>query len=246
MTILVTRPSPAAEELVNRLQSMGKTAWSLPLIEFTSGRDLHRLPQKLASLNEGDLLIALSQHAIHFAHHFLLHNGITWPPQLNYYAIGHTTALTMQKTMGYPVKYPHQHQSSETLIQLPTLNQVAGKQVLILRGNCGRELLMQTLSERGAQVSVCECYQRCVKQYDGVNQAGLWRARNINTLVVTSGEMLQQLYHLFSQSDREQWLIHCQLVVASERLANLAKTLGWQTIMVADGADNDALLRTLK
>lgn len=40
MTILVTRPEPAASELVARLRSQGKLAWSFPLIEFTPGRDL--------------------------------------------------------------------------------------------------------------------------------------------------------------------------------------------------------------
>ncbi|MDG9696012.1 uroporphyrinogen-III synthase, partial [Pseudomonas aeruginosa] len=32
----------------------------------------------------------------------------------------------------------------------------------------------------------------------------------------------------------------------SERLAKLARELGWQDIKVADNADNDALLRALQ
>ncbi|MEN1374970.1 uroporphyrinogen-III synthase, partial [Pseudomonas aeruginosa] len=42
------------------------------------------------------------------------------------------------------------------------------------------------------------------------------------------------------------WLLRCRLLVVSERLAKLARELGWQDIKVADNADNDALLRALQ
>lgn len=35
MSILVTRPSPAGEQLVSRLRALGQVAWSFPLIEFS-------------------------------------------------------------------------------------------------------------------------------------------------------------------------------------------------------------------
>ncbi|MBK4582714.1 uroporphyrinogen-III synthase, partial [Enterobacter hormaechei] len=40
MSILVTRPSPAGEQLVSRLRALGQVAWSFPLIEFSPGREL--------------------------------------------------------------------------------------------------------------------------------------------------------------------------------------------------------------
>ncbi|RWR02761.1 uroporphyrinogen-III synthase [[Pantoea] beijingensis] len=248
MTILVTRPSPAAEELVSRLRALGKVAWSLPLIEFTPGRDLDHLPQLLATLQAGDMVFVLSQHAIHYAQSVInqARTELTWPVNLNYYAIGRSSALALHTASGMQVEYPHERETSDILVQLPALLRVAGKRALILRGNGGRELLAETLSERGAEVTFCECYQRCAKIYDGFSEARRWRERNINTLVVTSGEMLQQLYSLFPERDRREWLLHCRLLVVSERLATLARELGWQAITVADGADNDALLRALQ
>jgi uroporphyrinogen-III synthase len=41
-------------------------------------------------------------------------------------------------------------------------------------------------------------------------------------------------------------LLRCNLVVVSERLATLARRLGWQDVRVADNADNDALIRALQ
>ncbi|MNB95592.1 uroporphyrinogen-III synthase [compost metagenome] len=58
--------------------------------------------------------------------------------------------------------------------------------------------------------------------------------------------MLQQLYALIPEWYRTNWLLHCRLIVVSERLAGLAQELGWQDIRVADNADNDALLRALQ
>jgi len=245
MSILVTRPSPAADELVSRLCARGQVAWALPLIEFTPGTQLDILPERLGALRAGDLVFILSQHAIHYAHPALSHAGMTWPAGLNYYAIGRSTALALHAVSGHDVVWPHEQETSEILIQIPALQSVAGKRALILRGNGGRELLAETMLARGAQVEFIECYQRCEKNYHGAEEGRRWRNYGIQTLVVTSGEMLQQLYSLFPDVDRDEWLLHCRLVVVSQRLATLARNLGWADICVAGGADNDALLRAL-
>lgn len=246
MSILVTRPSPAGEALVSRLRTLGQEAWSFPLIEFTPGQDLSRLAGVFSTITDNDLLFVLSQHAVSFAHAQLEREGLKWPAAAHYFAIGRTTALALHTVSGYDIRYPLDREISEVLLQLPELQTLIGKRALILRGNGGRELLGETLRERGADVTFCECYQRCAKHYDGAQEAMRWHTRGITTLVVTSGEMLQQLWSLVPLWYRENWLLHCRLLVVSERLANLARELGWQDIKVADNADNDALLRALQ
>ncbi|MEL4016701.1 uroporphyrinogen-III synthase [Dryocola clanedunensis] len=246
MTILVTRPSPAGEELVSRLRALGQVAYSFPLIEFSPGRQLEQLPERLAALSPGDLVFVLSQHVVHYAQPVMQRNRMKWRENLSWFAIGRTTALALHTVSHLPVRYPLDRETSEVLLQLPELQNVAGKRALILRGNGGRELIGNNLASRGVKVDFCECYQRCAKIYDGTEEAFRWRDRGINTLVVTSGEMLQQLYTLIPEWYRTDWLLHCRLVVVSERLAIVARDLGWQDIRVADNADNDALLRALQ
>ncbi|BBE80387.1 uroporphyrinogen-III synthase [Phytobacter diazotrophicus] len=246
MNILVTRPSPAGEMLVSRLRALGQVAWSFPLIEFTPGRELNTLPERLSALGEDDMVFALSQHAVTFAHAHLQQTHAYWPLQPRYFAIGRTTALALHTASGIEVRYPLDQEISEVLLQLPELQNIQGKRALILRGNGGRELLGETLVARGAQVEFCECYQRCGKLYDGAQEAMRWHTRGVDTIVVTSGEMLQQLFTLIPLWYRENWLLRCRLLVVSERLANLARELGWQDIQVAENADNDALLRALQ
>ncbi|AUU83190.1 uroporphyrinogen-III synthase [Leclercia adecarboxylata] len=246
MSILVTRPSPAGDQLVSRLRALGQVAWSFPLIEFSPGRELPLLAGHLAALRADDMLFALSQHAVAFAHARLQQEGQRWPDAPRYFAIGRTTALALHTESGKEIRYPLDRETSEVLLQLPELQTVVGKRILILRGNGGRELLGDTLRERGAEVTFCECYQRCNKYYDGAEEAMRWQSRGVTTLVVTSGEMLQHLWSLIPQWYRENWLLRCRLLVVSERLANLARELGWQDIRIADNADNDALLRALQ
>ncbi len=246
MSILVTRPSPDGEVLVSRLRALGQSAWHFPLIEFSSGRELNALPGLLATLQPGDLLFAVSRHAVHFAHSALTARSIVWPAHIDGFAPGRSTALALHTVSGLAINYPRDTETSEVLLQLPELQNIAGKRALILRGNGGRELLSETLTARGAQVVCCECYQRLPRHYDGADEAWRWQSRGISTLVVTSGEMLSQLAATIPAPYKTNWLFRCRLIVVSARLAQLARDLGWQDIITASSADNDALLRALQ
>ncbi|VFP86885.1 Uroporphyrinogen-III synthase [Candidatus Erwinia haradaeae] len=242
MNILVTRPSPSSDELVGSLRNLGRKAWAFPLIEFSPGSQLDILPERLKALERGDLVLILSRNVIYYAELILTREAISWPKILNYYAIGPSTAIAFYTATGYTISWPHQQATSETLIQVIPVQYVKGKNILILCGNGGRTLLRETLLSYGAQVELIECYQRCEKCYHGEKEGKRWREKGINTLIVTSGEMLRQLYRLFPHKDREEWLLKCRLIIVSERLKALANTLGWHDVYVSSGSDNNALL----
>lgn len=246
MTILVTRPSPAGEQLVSRLQASGLSAYHAPLINFSKGKGLPQLPNLLQSLRTNDLGFLVSQQAVYYTNEWLNENKYSWPCGMSWYAIGHTTASTLYTVSGLHAVFPPIKETSEMLLSLPALQNVRGKKALILRGNSGRELLGKTLTLRGAEVIWCECYQRNSVHYDGDQQSLTWQQAGVDTLIVTSGEMLQQLYTLIPDYYRSSWLLHCKLVVVSDRLAALASQLGWYTIRVAENADNDALICALQ
>jgi hypothetical protein len=67
--------------LVSRLRALGQVAWSFPLIEFTPGRELNTLPERLSVLGKDDMVFALSQHAVTFAHAHLQQTHTHWPLQ---------------------------------------------------------------------------------------------------------------------------------------------------------------------
>ncbi|VFP86122.1 uroporphyrinogen-III synthase [Candidatus Erwinia haradaeae] len=242
MNILVTRPTPSANELVGYLRKLGKKAWAFPLIEFFPGSQLRILPTRLQKLGKGDLVLILSRNAIHYAKLILTSEDILWPQMLKYYAIGRSTAIAFHAATGYKIFCPNQQETSETLIQALSTQAIKGKNILILRGNGGRNLLRDTLLSYGAQVELIECYQRCEKFYYGEKEGKRWRQKGVDTIIVTSGEMLMQLHCLFTDTDRKEWLLKCRLIVVSERLKILAKMLGWNDVYVSNGSDNNTLL----
>ncbi|XOD69838.1 MAG: uroporphyrinogen-III synthase [Sodalis sp. (in: enterobacteria)] len=245
MKILVTRPSPAGEQLVNSLRTHGKDAWHFPLIKFLPGKDLPHLLQRLAELISGDLLFIISQHAIDYAHSYLKQQGATWPPELCYYTIGRSTGLHLHELSGLPVNYSDKGNTSEDLLRLPALADINGKRAHILRGNGGRKILEQTLRQRGVHTTYCECYRRSPIHYNSEEQSQHLKSLDIDTLVITSGEMLQQFYTLMPDDYRHACLTQCRLIVVSKRLAMFASHLGWLDIVVANAADNDALMNVL-
>ena len=127
---------------MSRLRALGQVAWSFPLIEFSPGRELSALADHMNILQQGDLLFALSQHAVEFAQAQLQQQGLNWPTAPHYFAIGRTTALALHTVSGTDVRYPLDREISEVLLQLPELQTIAGKRALILRGNGGHVLRM--------------------------------------------------------------------------------------------------------
>lgn len=133
---------------------------------------------------------------------------------------------------------------SEHLLRLPELNNVAQQQVLILRGNGGRELIKDALVRRGAKVHYSETYKREFIPFDPVSCISLWKNLQINQIIVTSGE---QLDYLCSQLTSEQltWLNQQELYIPSQRIADIAIQRGFTRVRCTGSASNQELLAAL-
>ena len=80
-----------------------------------------------------------------------------------------------------------------------------------------------------------------------LNGKNLWILRvGVDTIVVTSGDILTTLYEQTAEEDRG-WLSECRLIVVSQRIANMAYKLGWEqnSVILSEKADNNSLLETV-
>ena len=244
MSILVTRPTPSGEELVEQLKKLGLSTYHAPLISIIPGTELPLLATKLSSLTQDDQVFLLSKNAVWHAHSALQHRGLAWPDKLSYYAIGPSTGKFFKQITGKTITWSDEGETSEIILSLPELQYLAAKKVLLLRGNGGREHLASILSERGANVDYCECYSRQPIDYDPSQFNAQWRSAGISTIVITSGQILSLLTHLITDENKEWWFSR-RLVVVSQRIANIAQSMGWQNIDIASSADNNALISAL-
>ncbi len=239
MVPLVVRPAAQANQLVQMLHQLGHAPLCCPLLETRPGCDLPHLGDML---QEADLVIAVSMHAVHFAHYFLLQTGQTWP-HIDYFAVGQASADAFAEA-GIQALCPADPRS-EGLLALPALQGVSGRRVLILRGNDGRDLIARTLASRGALVHYCATYERHYPDLDGDALTRHWQAAGLDSLLITSGELLQRLLALVP-GPQHPWLYDRLLVVPSPRVAEMAEGAGFTRIVIAQGASNQALVAALE
>ncbi|MDZ4262360.1 MAG: uroporphyrinogen-III synthase, partial [Pseudomonadota bacterium] len=147
------------------------------------------------------------------------------PPQLIVAAVGKQTATLLQQQYQRPILAPSAGADSEALLALAELQQVEGSRVLIVRGEGGRELLAEALSQRGASVEYAEVYRRIRPERD---LGALQNHGPIDLITATSNASLQNLYDMASAPQR-RWLLQLPLVVIGQRCAALAQQLGFQT-----------------
>ncbi|WP_367673357.1 uroporphyrinogen-III synthase [Buchnera aphidicola] len=121
-------------------------------------------------------------------------------------------------------------------------NDIKNKKIILLQGENGRQLIQKELRKKNIDVSVIECYKRFFKKLDGIKEGKKWRSYEINSLLVTSSEIIYKLNTLFSDDDRQKWLFKCKILVIGERLAYLARNIGWTNIMSCQYANNKYLL----
>jgi uroporphyrinogen-III synthase len=160
-------------------------------------------------------------------------------------AVGTTTATVLEKCSGKTVLVP-QDQRSEGLLALPQLQDVAGKHIVIVRGNAGRELIKKGLVERGAHIHYVQSYRRVPLPLDGQSLSDQWRQQHIQCIVVTSNEILQLIFELLPE-EQHSWLQQQQWIMVSPRMKEAAIELGIveSRIFLSASANDQALLEAI-
>ena len=226
--ILVTRPLPKGRELARLLESQGMQACEAPLFSYQA------YPLTTAKPS-ADIFIFVSVAAVECAH---AQQPIDSWQASQFIAVGQATKLALA-SIGIEAISPTE-QNSEGVLSLHALSQAQDKRIIIVRGDTGRELMFDTLVERGANVSYLQSYQRLWRTFSQAitNQ---WRQDGINFIICTSVAMLEKMANLLVTSDN-YWQRSCTWVVASSRIYEKAKQLELTHIVLANGASNQELM----
>lgn len=244
LQVVVTRPAPSAETLLQRFQSCGADAMAMPLLAIeplVESAQCDRIAALLDDLPSRDFAIFISQHAAEQAVLALQVRKQAWPLQVKAFAVGKSTGTCLQQ-QGITADVPQQ-MDSEGLLAMPGLQDVSGQRGIIFRGVGGRETLAQTLRERGASVDYCELYRRTLPAF----AAQQWRAlvqRGRMLICINSVETLNNLLEIM------QCAVDCQptnrdnltLLVPGERVARAASQRGFSHVVVAQDALDDTVI----
>ncbi|MCC5859204.1 MAG: uroporphyrinogen-III C-methyltransferase [Ectothiorhodospiraceae bacterium] len=245
LRVLVTRPGHQSGPLCAMLESEGATPVQFPVLAIEPVEESESLIHTLDSLPDQQLVVFTSPNAVHACMELMQRQGRSWPEGPEVAAIGRATADTLQG-VGVPVAIcPEGPYTSEGLLAHPRLHQVSGQRILLIRGEGGRQLLADTLRERGAQVQLLEVYRRIRPEADASPLIRRLREGGLDVAVVTSLEGLDNLIALVGSEERDA-LFAAGLVTVSGRVATAARVRGFQGgIVVAPEASDSGLIEGL-
>ena len=242
LTILITRPAHQAGPLQQQIEQQQGQACCFPLLDISSVDESTQLTKLLTNLAEYDIAIFISPNAVEYG---LKLTGAL-PPNLKLATVGNATARKLTQLSGRePDICPHSQFDSEGLLAEPAMQAVAGKQIIIFRGQQGRELLAETLRARGAEVSYAHVYQRRKTARDPAELQQLL-STGVDIITITSGEALHYLLELAGPelTDKAK---NCQLLVINQRLADLSNSLGFtKQAIISKTASDEAIVEAIQ
>jgi uroporphyrinogen-III synthase len=249
--VVITRPRQQAEPLARAVAALGRTPVLLPLLEISSlpeeGQDgLRRVLNDLASYA---LVAFVSPNAIDAA---FAHVG-RWPEGVEIAVVGEGSraALAKHGVGNVRIHCPRDpaHSDSEHLLQALDLAQLAGRRVLVVRGEGGRELMPDALRGAGAAVETVAAYRRAVPALNpelAARLAGLLAGPN--DWIITSSEALRGLAALVDElgsDELKSGLLQQHLIVPHARIHETACALGFTSIILT-GSGDERLLAALQ
>ncbi len=224
--IAITRPVEQAKKLAELIKNAGGTPILFPLIEITPLADYALFDAALSQIETYDWAIFISSNAVQSGMPRLIKKGI--PANLKFAAIGPATAKELESFGVKQVLTPHERFDSESLLALPEM--FTTKNVMIFRGLGGREILAESLKQRGATVTFAECYQRTNPQ----KNCDLLKTTKLHGIVVTSSEAMR---HLIDLAENAEWLKNTPIFVNHARVAEEALKQNLQVHVAETGGD---------
>jgi len=259
--VVITRPEAQAVVWHEQLQSLGFNCARLNLLEISPvvGDDkIRAIKNKILDFDLYQKVIFVSQNAVDYGMGWLEDYWPQLPIGIEYFAVGATTA---KKLASYGVAVQDLAVSvsggmtSEDLLSAEHLQDVDGEKILIFRGCGGRGHLAEELRKRGAWVDYCELYERGLPMAAPGQLGQLLAATGSSgaqiILSLHSGESLQNLLSVLAQLPPAQqeraraWMHNNLLLVPSQRIVEAAQAAGFQRIICAENATDNAMTAAL-
>ena len=244
--VMITRPAHQSEKLVKGIHAAGGETFIFPTLAIEAIPLSNENIDKLELINHFHMIIFISPNAVkHGLDHIL---GISQlSDEVKLATIGQGSARALKAYLGKEADIvPEKEFNSEGLLAMQAMQDVNNHRILIVRGNGGREVLKQTLRERGALVEYLDAYQRVKPDVDSTILEENLQNKQIAAIVITSAESLKNLVEMTPINVREQ-LLQTPLLLINNRLVEVAREAGFNNdLLVANEASDDAIIGTLK
>lgn len=245
-SVVITRPRAQAASLAQAVARLGRTPVLLPLLEIAPLADQSQLAATLAQLERYALVAFVSPNAIDAAFAHISH----WPRQVALAVLGEGSRAALARhgveSGNATILGPRDpaRSDSENLLASLDLAALAGRQVLIVRGESGRELMGEGFRAAGAAVTIVPAYRRSTAALSPELAARL-RAllATPNDWIITSSEALRGLFALLRELDEAliEQMQQQHVIVPHARIAATAQALGLAHVTLTGSGDERLL-----
>jgi len=242
--IVVTRPAGQAAHLAEALAELGAHPVLFPVLAIEDLDDTTPLLDAAIRLDQYDWAMFVSPNAVDKALAVILARR-QWPESVRVATVGKSSEQALARHGIRDVVAPQQRFDSEALLALPEFADVAGRRVVIFRGDGGRDLFGDTLKARGAEVDYVTCYRRGMPATDPAPLLKLWSEGRLDALTVTSSEGLRNLCDMVGKLG-QGWLKRTPTFVPHARIAAQARALGLHEVIETGPADAGLLAGLLE
>lgn len=240
--MVVTRPQEQAAHLASLIEAAGGRPLVYPAIGIEAPGDPAPALRAIGALESFDLAIFVSPTAVRRA--FAMMRGARrWPASLRTAAVGRGSARELERHGVTGTIAPASGFDSESLLALSEMSGgMAGRQVVIFRGEGGRELLAETLEARGARVEYAECYRRVRPRTDMTPLLAAWEQAAVHAVTLSSATGLVNLFAMLGEAGGRR-LRQTPLFAAHARVAEAARRHGVREVVVAGTGDEEMVER---
>jgi uroporphyrinogen-III synthase len=231
--VVITRPRAAAEALAAALEREGARPIVFPALAIEDIAPSGALQAALALLPRAALAIFVSANAVRKGLEAATRGG-PWPGEVRVAAIGDATAEALRNSGFKDVISPPDRHDSEALLGLAPLQRevLQGCDVVVFRGEGGRERLREELVARGARVAYAECYRRVRPVSDARPLVEAWRRGEVQAVSALSAETLENFVAMLGAANAGL-LAHATLVVPHEAIGRHRDARHFARVLVA-------------
>ena len=227
--VVVTRPRESAASLIRGLRSHGAHVFRLPAQDIQTNLEFDWCTA-ISTSDDIDDWVFTSPSAVSHAH-TLLKRGL--PPN-HVFAVGSSTAAALLRH-GIHAFAPQQRHTSEALLHVAGLGDVANRRIAIISAPGGRGLIASTLRDRGAHVTEWLVYRRRAVVWSQRKLAALAALNAPVVTIISSGEAIDIIASALP-SAMWQRLRDARWIASSERLRSALSEKGARQIHVAESA----------
>ncbi|WP_442509533.1 uroporphyrinogen-III C-methyltransferase [Novipirellula sp. SH528] len=239
-TVLVTRPIDQAEELATPLRDLGATVLVQPAIQIGPPQDWAEVDAAIGSLADQDFVIFCSRNGVQYFLDRVLELGHDMRifAGLQLACVGKQTAAALADFHLHADLIPTDFRAESLVDELS--GRVAGKRITLVRASRGRDILEESLTQAGADVTQVVAYSHTDVTTPDAKILQAAQQGRIDWITLTSSATAESVHRMLGESMKQ-----AKIASLSPITSQTVRDLGCTVTCEADPYTMESLVQSL-